>query len=227
MKLLIATPCYGGQLYSSYAGSMVSTVQGLTRSKVQFDWFFMSNESLIPRARNKCMHYALTGGYDKLMFIDADISWTWKDLERLLVSRKNIVGGNYPLKKLPLKANYIPYPDQMPNQEGEVEVEYLATGFMLINLKMVRNYCDSVKRYPATDSRGTTVMMGDFFPSGPTATGYESEDWGFCTLMRKHDITVWLNANVTLPHTGTYTFDLNDPFSQREQILPCGNAPKS
>ncbi|GHF22371.1 hypothetical protein GCM10017044_15670 [Kordiimonas sediminis] len=96
MKLLIATPCYGGMATTEYLESMLR----LAKMDVAFDLMLIANESLIPRARNSCVAAFLGNeSYTHLLFIDADIGFMPHELGRLLSLDKPVVAGVYPKKK--------------------------------------------------------------------------------------------------------------------------------
>jgi len=227
LKLLIATPAYGGVVTTAYLLGLLDAIRGLTEAGVEFEVLTLANESLIPRARNKCIDYALTRSFDKLLFIDADIEFRWSDVEKLLRSEKKIIGGVYPVKTLPIHYNFIPLAEDnavfrwgkkgieqfwkwkenaLPT--GEKEVQYVPTGFMLIDLV-------SVSRIPATKENkyagqdvitGDRKQMVDYFPTGVRDGMYESEDWGFCSLVRSYGMSVWLHTGIVLKHHGTFAY---------------------
>jgi len=104
MKLVISTPCFGGQLFRNYAGALMqakelAVAEGLL-TECHILW--QGSESLIPRARNRDAMYLLESGFDKLLSIDADIEFTYEDFKRIITSEKDIVGGIYPLKAFPV-----------------------------------------------------------------------------------------------------------------------------
>jgi hypothetical protein len=52
VKVLIGTPCFGGQIHVGYFQSMLDLSINLTRIGVPFEVMTVGNESLITRARN-------------------------------------------------------------------------------------------------------------------------------------------------------------------------------
>jgi hypothetical protein len=183
MKLLIGTPAYGGMLTINYAISMIESTRNFIRDKVDFHVYALGNESLINRGRNTIANFAMQGDYDKLLFIDSDIGWTYDDLCFVLNSNKPIIGGTYPMKAFPMSLNFNPMPGQFEVFEhteadgtktyrktidkydlycqqfadktsGEVEVLHVPTGFMAINVKQVFGALkDKVATYDSHDFR--------------------------------------------------------------------------
>ena len=98
-KLCILTPCYGGLCHSRYTKCLIDTILLCNQFKVKVDVHFCNNESLVQRARNNLVGFAmLDREVSHIMFIDSDISWNAIDVLKLLVADKEIIGGTYPKK---------------------------------------------------------------------------------------------------------------------------------
>jgi len=101
IKLIIATPCYGGQCYVDYFISLMSSINYLKDEyNIECHPIFIKNDSLITRARNNLVAMFMADPTNThLMFIDADIMWDARDIYQLLKDDKDVIGGIYPLKK--------------------------------------------------------------------------------------------------------------------------------
>ena len=100
IKIMIGTPCYGGMITVDYMTSLLRTKSLFRDAGIELEVAFLSNESLIPRGRNTIVAKFLANtSCTHLLFIDADITWQPQDIIRLLISRKNLVGGCYPKKR--------------------------------------------------------------------------------------------------------------------------------
>jgi hypothetical protein len=234
MKILVGTPAFGGQITTDYLVSMVTTTRGFIRDNVEFVIYTLTNESLISRGRNTIANAAVEGGYDKLVFIDADIGWQYSDMCLLLNSPRPIVGGTYPLKAFPIAMNFNPlmqhmelfetegpngkmyrktmdkmalYKEKYADTNGEVEVMHVPTGFMSINVAVLKHLKDKVASYTQRDFHtGKTTIIHEYFPIRIKNGVLESEDWAFCSIARENGIPVYMNANIITAHTGTHTF---------------------
>ncbi|HZK76865.1 MAG TPA: hypothetical protein VFD13_08160 [Candidatus Kapabacteria bacterium] len=214
---------------TKYVHALIDSLYRAKQEGVEVGLYTVQNESLISRARNTCAAIALARGFDKLLFIDSDISWTWPDFLALIKSDKLVVGGTYPKKILPISLNYNVLPGQAgtfnrrrknleDHQElkkyadpvtGEIEVLHIPTGFMMIDTGVFRTLANKVPSY-ANDA-GTPDMPGtmrDFFPVRVKHGILESEDWAFCAICRENGIPVYLNTRIICDHTGSYTFDV-------------------
>ena len=98
-KIVIATPCFGGLLHNGYFQSMIDLSVNFTRLGIPFEVMTIGNESLIQRARNGIVARFM-GDTDAthLMFIDADITFSWINIVKLLLSGRELCGGCYPKK---------------------------------------------------------------------------------------------------------------------------------
>jgi hypothetical protein len=102
-RLMVATPCYGGQTTALYTQSMLKLQSECSRYKIEMVLLAITNESLITRARNDLVYHFLKhkdarGVFEYIMFIDADIQFEADHVIRLIVHNKDIVTGAYPMK---------------------------------------------------------------------------------------------------------------------------------
>jgi hypothetical protein len=163
------------------------------------------------------------------MFIDADMAWRAEDLDLILRSGKEIVGGTYPIKSLPITLNLNPLPGQT-DEFGEkrdmnaflqyrhkyadaktklIEVAHIPTGFMCINVNVFRSLVTRGKVEPYVTYQPDTGELKeyhDFFPVRVVSGRYESEDWAFCSIARSAGFKVYLHGNVICGHLGNHLY---------------------
>lgn len=228
MKLLVATPSYGGVVTCQYLKSLIPCLAHMGELGIEAHIHMLESESLISRGRNTCAMFAINGGYDKLLFIDADMIFTWENLKRLLDSKKKIVGGTYPLKNHPITLNFNPLEHQMDlfdqdrqqdnymqwvskyaDPAGEAEVRHIPTGFMLIDMEVFAKLSHIVPWYqtfqPETKEKTHSF---EFFPVGVRENEYESEDWAFCRIARENGFPVYLQTQAVCGHVGIMHYGL-------------------
>jgi len=212
-RVHICMPCYGGQLTESTFMSFIKWANVARQLGIDWTVETMTNESLISRARNtlsaKFLH---TKESTHLMFIDADIGWEPWHLLVMLNAQKDVIGGLYPMKSLPIKwcVNGIPDADQN-DPSGLIEVTKTGTGFLLIK----RDVFDKLNAHPAVKSFTNDIgldpvlnsYMKTYFDTAVRENRYYSEDWTFCENWRDIGGQVWVDKRVLLRHTGTYVFD--------------------
>lgn len=240
MKLVISTPCFGGQLFRGYAGALMqakelAVAEGLL-TECHILW--QGSESLIPRARNRDAMYLLESGFDKLLSIDADIEFSYEDFKRIITSEKDIVGGIYPIKSFPVVANFNPLPAQRAKyfksnrgmdllaleefarecadpETGEAEVYHVPTGFMCVTQKVFAALSHTVDVYRTFDpSRGEVKGFFEFYPVGVRGEEYLSEDWYFCRLAAEAGFPIYVNTKVRLGHAGLHVYKLGQVYGE-------------
>jgi hypothetical protein len=205
-------PCYGGQLTEQTFMSYIKWANMARQLGIDWTVETMTNESLISRARNTLTaKFLATEGSTHLMFIDADIGWEPWHLLVMLDAQKDVIGGLYPMKSMPIKwcVNGIPGQE---NVEGNlIEVSKTGTGFMLIK----REVFEKLNGHPATKPFANDIgldpslnqYMKTYFDTAVREGRYYSEDWTFCENWRDLGGQVWVDKRVLLRHTGTYVFD--------------------
>jgi hypothetical protein len=212
-RVHICMPCYGGMLTESCFMSYIKWSN--TCRQLGIDWTMetMTNESLISRARNTLTAKFLNNKESThLMFIDADIGWEPWHLLVMLNAQKDVIGGLYPMKSLPVKWCVNGFEGAAVSEDGTLqEVSKTGTGFMLIK----RDVFEKLNAHPATkpfiNDIGLPVelnpYMKTYFDTAVRENRYYSEDWTFCENWRDLGGQVWVDKRVLLKHTGTYVFD--------------------
>ena len=97
-KIMVCTPMYGGMCSGMYSKACCDLATLSTKYQMDLKFFYLFNESLIPRARNYLVDEFLRSEYTHLMFIDADIHFDPNDVLALAALDKDIIGGPYPKK---------------------------------------------------------------------------------------------------------------------------------
>lgn len=215
----------------NYMVSLVETLNRGSAEGIQFGIFTLGNESLITRARNRMATDFLNSEHkwDKLLFIDADISWKYEHILALLKSEQSLIGGVYPVKKLPISLNFQPLPQhlhyfktaertpaeyaeyvkQENNDSNEIAVKFLTTGFMLISRPVLEELSKHAPKYKYPDlATGQLLTQWDFFRAGAYGDAYLSEDHFFCQMAAKYGFQPYLNPSVVVRHEGSYIYAL-------------------
>lgn len=212
-RVHICMPCYGGMLTEQVFMSFIKWSN--TCRQLGIDWTLetMTNESLISRARNTLVAKFLNNpDSTHLFFVDADIGWEPWQLLVLLNHQKDVVGGLYPMKTLPIKWVVNGVEGAETEDNGNLlEVSKTGTGFMLIK----RDVFDKVKEHDDTIHFNNDIgldpaldkNMYTFFDTVVRDGRYYSEDWDFCEKFRDLGGKIWVDKRVLLRHTGTFVFN--------------------
>lgn len=253
MRVLIATPAYGGQITTTYLRSLLETTEKLRADGIEHHVYTLSNESLIPRGRNNCAKIAIEGEFTDLFFLDADLGWNYEMFKKVLHSKYDICGGTYPVKRLPITMNFNAFTkDRMEaeisgpmneenygkfikacaDEDGEIEVAHVPTGFLRIKVSVLNKLLErdpneyGIDRYSKLGSVCYTKQsMYDFFKIGVRGDEYLSEDWFFCEHARFEGFKIALQTDAICSHLGATEFypDLKKIQGQ-DPLLQEGNA---
>jgi hypothetical protein len=163
IHLVVATPCFGGQVSCIYASSIFH-LQSAVRSKsnINLKVELRDGDALITRARANLMTLFLDDPTTThFLFVDADIGFTPDQVFRLIESGADVVAGAYPIKRVnwdkakraieaqrpnvPSAAlDYvleINDPDHVAVVNGFTRVRYAGTGFLMIRRPVFEKMC--------------------------------------------------------------------------------------
>ena len=224
-KAHIAMPCYGGMLTESCFMSFIKFAN--TARQLGIDWTLetMVNESLISRARNtltaKFLHQKES---THLMFIDADIGWEPWHLLVLLNRDKDMIGGLYPMKTMPIKWVVNGFEGAEEGPDGLQEVSKTGTGFLLTK----RNVFEKMSSHPAVKQYKNDIgldpvydqYLRTYWDTAVRQNRYYSEDWTACENWRDMGGRIWVDKRVLLRHTGTYVFCMENQDHLYNHIGP-------
>src|SRR3954454_15195509 len=163
IHLVVATPCFGGQVSSIYASSIFN-LQRAVRSKSNLDLkiHMRDGDALITRARANLVTLFLDDpDATHLLFVDADIGFTPDQVFRLIESGADVVAGVYPIKRVnwdkarkAVESNRrnvagaslgyvleLEDPDRVVTVGGFTRVRYAGTGFLMIRRNVLERMC--------------------------------------------------------------------------------------
>jgi hypothetical protein len=226
LKLHIATPMYGGNCTAGYASSMLN----LSRI-ISYQHNFVTNESLVTRARNMLTHTFLSTDCTHLLFIDADVAFDPEGVVKMVESGLPLIGGLYAKKyinwaKVHFSATHGVNPRDLHSSgcdyyvRGDVEIgsekptEVLSVGTGLMLIK--REVFETLRPETPISKLGSEVVgqinssenVYHFFDTGVDKNTGEflSEDYAFCQRWRAKGGKVYVAPWVSTIHIGTYHF---------------------
>ena len=213
----VLTPAYMGQVTTKYFHSVMNLGSYLSKVGVAMSVETLPNCSLISLGRNIMVQRALQDpDWTHIMWIDSDIEFDPRCIHSMLVDDKDILGGMYPKKGLPIDFASSPMRGG-ESTEHLMETDYVATGFMLIKRKVIT---DMIEAFPERKFfyQGSDEFYDLFSPYIDTEMPnrlYLTEDYAFCRLARKIGYKSFMSLRFALGHHGVFTFSKD----QEEQML--------
>jgi hypothetical protein len=225
-SLLIGTPCFGGQLSSLYARSVLN-LQGacLGRDGLKFDSVAHWGDSLITRARQGLVtHFLGHPTATHLLFIDSNVGFWPDQVFRLLELDVDIAAAAVPRGVQdrergkegeggqPPRENLFDFEPEDPpgtGREGFVKARAAGTGLMLIKrsvlVAMVEKYRDLRYRSelvsdPA-DPGYWSYALFNCLAQGPSG-GFLNEDESFCRRWTQMGGEIWVDLESGLKGVG-------------------------
>jgi hypothetical protein len=197
--------------------------------------FQVMKSSLVTQGRQLCVASFLQSECTHLLFIDSDISFSYKSIERLIAYDKEITLIPYPIKSMDsdklrarIKAGSELDPKLLGNQytlsiedpkkinveNGFIEVERGPAGCMLIKREA---FDKLIKEYPEFTIEQHTLIDGklvkrphmyNFFDTywNPNDKTYTGEDFYFCKLAKHAGIKMYALIDEYISHHGEFTY---------------------
>ena len=203
MSVLLAMPCYAGQMTVPAFFSIMSILEASQRENIEVDVLVTHGESAITRGRSNMASAFMRSRCDTLAFLDADIGISGDDFFKLVKLDKPIRGAAVNVKTLDrteslscFKGGIRQIRANMPAEP--FEVDYLGGSVMLIE----RDVIDQLSRLFAY-LRYNDPIAGEgvhLFEEIVTGGALLSEDYAFCHRARDKAFTVWCDPSVIVSH---------------------------
>ena len=211
MHIHFGIPCYGGQITEPTFTSFLRFILMANKMGLQWSLDTMVNESLVTRARNNLMAKMMTNkAATHFMFIDADIRFQPESIFQMLATGKDVIGGLYPKKALPVQYVINVKPGTQI-QNDIFPVDTMGTGFMQFKREVYEKLCKAHPETKYIDDVGLGKQfephMYSIFDTEIDEKGhYLSEDWTFCRRWAKLGGEIYAHSKVLLNHSGHYEF---------------------
>ena len=241
--LVVATPCFGGQISVIYAASLFKLQKTLHASgDIELKVLLKDGDALITRARaSLAAQFLDDSDATHLLFIDADIGFEPAQVRRLIDCGADMCAAIYPIKRIDWErakaviaagrpnpgAAALRYvfevadPNAVTARGGFAKVRYAGTGFLMIRRSALERMC---ARYPelryerdhSLEAATPSANRFALFDPMIDETGtYLSEDFSFCRRWEAIGGDIWADLQSTLNHVGPMVFrgDLASQFA--------------
>jgi len=205
MKIVVGIPVYDGKL-------QVQTVACLMDEKIialmngdDLQIRFLPNCSHAAMGRNQLAQEFMDSDAERLIFLDADITFKPGDLVKLAHAKADFVGGCYryktELEQYPV--GWIEGKDLWANESGHLEVRTLPGGFLSLSRKVFDDLKQAYPRPYEHFGKNYQAWFQMLYSEGHLY----GEDSYFCKEWRDLGRQVWLDPELTLTH-----WDFNKPY---------------
>lgn len=206
MKILVATPVYDGKV-------PVETVACLLREQTvaagcgdTLSTVFLPTCSHPAMGRNQLAADFLASGADRLVFLDADVTFDAGAIVRIAHSPVDFVGGAYRFKRdiESYPVGWLQNAELWANEQGLLEVATLPGGFLSLSRKVF----DTLKAaHPDRSYEHLGHKAHCYFQMPFHGVDLFGEDAFFCKEWRDTGGKVFLDPELTLTH-----WDFNRPY---------------
>ena len=205
---------------SRYLTSAIGTSQLLSEAlraedgrQVPVAWYAIDGESLVHRARNNIVaaFMAARPEMSHLIFVDADIEWSPRDLLRLIGHDLPVMCGIYPKKTEPAEFPFHPLLDENGVARrnpvtGAIQIANGPTGFLCVKREVfvqMREAYPQLKFACPKASAAELEWLYAYFDTYVEEGILWSEDYGFCRRWRALGGEIWCDPEIRLGHVGS------------------------
>jgi len=233
VKIFVATPVHGDVSIHFFKACLEFQKECLSR-KIPVMYQVMKS-SLVTQGRQLCVSGFLGTDFTHMLFIDSDISFSYKSIERMIAYDKEICLIPYPVKSMDsgklkqrildgstidpkfLGNQYtmsVEDPRNVKVENGFIEVERGPAGCMLIKRevfdKLIKEYPEfTIKQHTLIDGKLVNrEHMYNFFDSywDPKEKTYTGEDFYFCKLAKHAGIKIYALIDEYISHHGEFSY---------------------
>ena len=233
IRIFVATPVHSDVSIHYFKACLEFQKECFVR-KIQV-MFQVMKSSLVTQGRQLCVSGFMESDCTHMLFIDSDISFNYKMIEKMINYNKDICLVPYPIKGTDhdkVKARIlagetlsphllgnqytmsVPDPTNVKVENGFIEVERGPAGCMLIKREVIHKL---IKEYPEFTIKQHTLIDGklvtrnhmyNFFDTywNKDDKTYTGEDFYFCKLCKHAGIKMYALVDEYISHHGEYSY---------------------
>lgn len=202
-KVIIGTPALYGQVSAYYTHALAESTKICLLNGIDLTALFLSNESILPLARNELLNIAYKSSCDEFIFIDSDISWNPKYILEIINSKHDVVGMSYP-RKTDISSEYDLVVVENPSLGDYIEVYNIGTGFLKLSKRVIRDLWETSDEITFRDKK-----LKEICKYGKKDNIFIGEDYNLCNTIKSLDYKIYVYTKHTCNHVGSkvYTGD--------------------
>jgi glycosyltransferase involved in cell wall biosynthesis len=198
LKVFVGLPVYDGKLQYQLVDCLLAEIALGMAAGVRLSVRFLPSCTNLAFGRNQLVKEFLASGDDKLIFLDADVTFEPGDLVRLAQHQVDFVGGAYRLKQDDERypVYFLNEPKEMgPNGLGQVAM--VPTGFLALTRKV---FADFEAAYPDRHYYIDGHKNYCYFQIPYAHGALFTEDSYFCREWREAGGKIYLDPKLNLTH---------------------------
>lgn len=204
-RVLICTPAYSGEVNYRYTESVMAATVYCLFHQIQVELKIAARMTLLEYARAYLAAKFLEGDYTHLMWIDADLGFDPRAIVKLVKHDKDIVGGVYPVKSIPV---WFPYEPIGEPQGSLQKVKSLPGGFLLVSRRAMQAVAESVPTFEI-EHQSEKVTAPNIYQMEHRGSALMGEDVMFCERARKCGLDLWVDPDIDFVHVGMFEWGGN------------------
>lgn len=218
-RLIIATPFYESKGFSPYIMSLQRTIKLLTMMGLEWDWWEISGDAYVDRAKNTIVNKFLEDPYNTDLFmIDSDMSWDAEAFLKMMEIPEEIVVGSYPMKNAWNKWTSTPLVTKeedgkivtngrkLPGGGTILEGRELSGGFMRIKREALERYRERFKEFTYKDIGADPPNPDRIYTEFFCCDRHDGMRWGedrvFSRRLAEMGEKWWIYTNINFGHYG-------------------------
>lgn len=198
-RILIATPCLDQKVDAYFVHSLCESIKLGLKNDFDIRCIFLSNESILPMARNELFNLAYQDKYDTMVFIDDDEYWNAKALIEILKSEKEVITVpvvNKTDKKIDFNI-WLSGNNEIDPKDGYIKVEKTGTGFLKLSQKVITELWES-----NTELLFRNKALRNICEYTYSDGGFVGEDITLSNKIKELGYTIWCYPHHTVSHIG-------------------------
>ena len=222
MSVVIATPFYEVKAYSPYIPSLLNSIRVLDIMGIPWDYYELSGDSYVDRAKNSLVHRFLESDHTHLFMIDSDLLWDPMGFARIITAGilgAEIVGGTYPNKNKWDSFGALLRVDDGGHRMGKelsenvrlLDAEFIPGGFILYSRKAIERTRPNLETYRSWNDldKEEEIILQCFKCNIEEDGGRIGEDVYFQKRYIEAGGIVWLEPRITFRHIGVHSWKGN------------------
>lgn len=209
-RIMVGTPAYNGQVQVEYVRSLLD----MTATGLNYAWYTVVNDSLVARARNTILaRFHQSGDFTHLLYLDADVGISGRDIRKLLEHGKDVVGAPVPIKIAGAGKPAFSVGEVISRSGTLASVTRIGTAVLMLSReavdRLIQHAVENGRRYaPDSLTLGDVAREThyDVFRQGVSDGRYVSEDYWVCYDLKSLGFEIFADLGIRTKHFGMSEF---------------------